>query len=166
MVDSEASLLWWRFCCTVYCVRASSLSRTSFFRSSTRCWSFSFSAAKLVFSSVRRSLCLWISAYNKIHRINSIKCHNSRLVQTEGICRWQNKLNNETIVKTFWQKEKMLDTSIFSFSHNIFKRLLFFFFLATWSWSTMTTNATTLVKSAVNGNSLFKFYSLPHNPDF
>ena len=30
-----------------------------------------------------------------------------------------------TVYKTMWKKEKMLVTSIFSFSHNVFKRLHF-----------------------------------------
>ena len=52
-------------------------------------------------------------------------------VQIESICRQQNKCNLKTEIlsgigrKPCGEKEKMLINSIFSFSHNVFKRFLF-----------------------------------------
>ena len=58
------------------------------------------------------------------------KRKNYRLVQTESICRNQNECDRK--LKFVWEglttlceKEKMLVTSIFSFSRNVFKKLLF-----------------------------------------
>ena len=56
-----------------------------------------------------------------------------RLVELESICRRQNKCDFKIDIyllwegkKILWEKEKMLVTSIFSFSLNVFKRLLFY----------------------------------------
>ena len=53
-----------------------------------------------------------------------------RLVQTESICRWQNKSDLKTEIpfgigrKDYGKWEKMVVTSIFSFSHDFFKSFL------------------------------------------
>ena len=54
---------------------------------------------------------------------------NFRLVQTERVCRRQLRLDENgkkfsKRVKTLWEKEKLLSTSNFSFSHSVFKRLV------------------------------------------
>ena len=67
--------------------------------------------------------------------ISSSPPDNFRLVQSETICRPQNitsmLLKNCKLLwdgwKTLREWEKMPITSIFSFSHNVFKRLFFFF---------------------------------------
>ena len=53
-----------------------------------------------------------------------------RHIQIESICRQQNRYDTKTEIcfeterrKHCGEKEKMLVTSIFSFSHNVFKRL-------------------------------------------
>ena len=58
------------------------------------------------------------------------KQRNFQLVETGSICRQQNKCDLKIKCccwkgeKTLWEKEKILVTSIFSFSHNVFRRLL------------------------------------------
>ena len=54
-----------------------------------------------------------------------------RLFQTEGVCRFADNFefdeNGRKFLnrwKTLWEKEKLLVTSNFSFSHSVFKRLV------------------------------------------
>ena len=49
-----------------------------------------------------------------------------RYTQIEGICKHKNEYDSEVEkgLKTLWEKEKMLVTSIFSFSFSVFERLL------------------------------------------
>ena len=68
--------------------------------------------------------------YLFIHILTLYQTINVRLFQTERICRrqfqiwwkWQKVIQKGR--KTLWEKEKLLVTSNFSFSHNVFKRLV------------------------------------------
>ena len=88
-----------------------------------------YEAALEVESKIRQEI-IQVKNLVKIFKL-FIKGHIFRLVQIESICRGQNKCNlkkrNSFLdgKKTVLEKEKMLVTSIFSFSHNVFKRLLF-----------------------------------------
>ena len=59
------------------------------------------------------------------------KRQNFGQIEIESICRRQNECDCKIEIlfweekKTLWGKEKMLIKSIFSFSHNVFKRLHF-----------------------------------------
>ena len=62
--------------------------------------------------------------------LNQNQMTNFNHVQTESICRWQFLMQLKSwkfsllSKKTLWEREKMLITSIFSFSQDVFKRLL------------------------------------------
>ena len=55
---------------------------------------------------------------------------NDKILNQSSTCRQQNKCNlrveiySELGLKTFWEKEKMLGASIFSFSQNVFENFL------------------------------------------
>ena len=79
-----------------------------------------------------QKLSIWTSLTN-CHLVKSYtfaKWRTFRLVQIESICRWQQKKCDKTIQiclgkgRKQLEKEEMLVTSIFSFSHNVFLKLL------------------------------------------
>ena len=66
------------------------------------------------------------TAFNRLTLHRMTKIENFTPIQIESICRPQNKCNTKTDLsweeqKNLREKEKMLVTSIFSFSHNVFK---------------------------------------------
>ena len=67
---------------------------------------------------------------NKCHHLTLSQTTNFRLLQTERVCRRQfpnfTKMaeNYPNRKKTLWEKDKLLITSNFSFSHSVFKRLV------------------------------------------
>ena len=78
---------------------------------------------------------LFIRTYLVIFLANSFpltlsQTTNFRLFQTEKLCRRQFQIfitiaeSSPNGYKTLWEKEKLLVTSSFSFSHSVFKRLV------------------------------------------
>ena len=73
---------------------------------------------------------VWIVFDSMVKHLTHYQTTNFRLFQTERVCRrqfqiwqkWQKVI--KTGRKTLWEKEKLLVTSKFSFSHSVFKRLV------------------------------------------
>ena len=78
--------------------------------------------------------------------------HKFRLFKIESLGRWQIKCSSDDFLsvfigwKTLWEKEKMLVTTIFSFSHNVFESL----FKAVKTWKRVSKSEITFTALQLN----------------